>query len=84
MPEFHEWFQKLPADIKKQARKDYKRFVADPDYPGLNFERLKTKDPFWSVRIGLHYRAVGLRQGDTIYWVFIGSHADYDKYLRHL
>jgi hypothetical protein len=31
------------------------------------------------VRIGSHYRALGTQVGGGIYWVWIGTHADYDK-----
>jgi hypothetical protein len=38
-------------------------------------------EPVYSVRVGLDYRAVGLLQGDTITWFWIGTHDDYDKLL---
>jgi hypothetical protein len=31
------------------------------------------------VRIGLGYRALGIRTGDEVVWFWIGSHADYDQ-----
>jgi len=30
-------------------------------------------------RIGEHYRAMGRVTGDTITWVWIGAHTDYDR-----
>ncbi|MGI8732837.1 MAG: hypothetical protein ACR2LM_06000 [Pyrinomonadaceae bacterium] len=36
-------------------------------------------DRLWSVRVGAHYRALGLDAADSIVWFWIGSHADYDK-----
>jgi hypothetical protein len=38
----------------------------------------------FSVRVGLHYRAVALRDQDTLIWFWIGTHADYDHLLRSL
>jgi hypothetical protein len=35
----------------------------------------------WSVRIGLDYRAVGVDADDGVLWIWIGSHADYDKFI---
>jgi hypothetical protein len=32
----------------------------------------------------MHYRAVGILDGDSIVWYWIGSHADYDGLLRQL
>jgi hypothetical protein len=37
---------------------------------------------FWSARIGMHYRVVGIDAetvSDGIVWFWIGTHADYDK-----
>jgi hypothetical protein len=34
------------------------------------------------VRIGLAYRALGVRDGEEIIWFWIGSHAHYDRLLR--
>ena len=77
--EFKKRFNKLPHNIQKQAKEAYRLFKENPGYPGLHFKRLETKEPFWSVRIGAHYRAVGLRDGDTIYWDFIGTHEEFNN-----
>jgi hypothetical protein len=37
-----------------------------------------------SVRVGLAYRALGVRDTEEIIWFWIGSHADYDQLLRDL
>jgi hypothetical protein len=36
----------------------------------------------WSARVGIHYRAVGERDGDQILWYWIGTHAEYDRLLK--
>ena len=36
---------------------------------------------FWSVRVGLHYRAVAVEQEGNMLWFWIGGHADYDRLL---
>ena len=35
----------------------------------------------WSVRVGMHYRALGLDKPEGVMWVWIGTHADYDRLL---
>ena len=40
--------------------------------------------PIYSARVGISYRAVGVRDGDSLVWYWIGSHADYDKLLAQL
>ena len=34
---------------------------------------------YWSVRITRTHRAVGILQGDTITWIWIGDHKAFDK-----
>ena len=61
-----------------------KRIVSskeNPYYPNLHFECIDRQASIYSVRIGLHYRAVGVREGDTMVWFFIGSHEDYNHLL---
>jgi hypothetical protein len=36
------------------------------------------------VRVGLGYRALGVRESDTMVWFWIGSHAEYDRLVRGL
>jgi hypothetical protein len=31
------------------------------------------------MRVGLHYRALGLPSEAGVHWFWIGSHADYDR-----
>jgi hypothetical protein len=34
------------------------------------------------VRVGDHYRALGRVEGDTITWVWIGTHEEYNRLAR--
>jgi hypothetical protein len=36
---------------------------------------------FWSVRVGLQYRALAVGQADGYTWVWIGDHDAYSKLL---
>jgi len=39
----------------------------------------------YSVRIGVHYRALGTRmREDEIVWFWIGSHSEYDRLIKNL
>lgn len=79
---FWRLFDRLPADIQQQARQAYLLFQGDPAYPSLHFKRVNATDPIYSLRIGIHYRAVGLFEGDTITWFWIGIHDDYERLLQ--
>ena len=71
--------------MRERAREAYTRFQDDPSHPGLQFKPLQAKLPLWSVRISDSYRAIGVRKrDDEIVWIFIGTHADYDKFLANL
>jgi len=32
----------------------------------------------------MHYRAVGIGENETLVWIWVGSHADYDSLLAQL
>ena len=84
-PSFRRQFARLPRDIQDRAREAYRRFQIDPELPGLQFKPLRTSLPLWSVRISISYRAVGVRKSDDeMVWIFIVTHAEYDKLLANL
>jgi len=35
----------------------------------------------YSIRVGLGYRALGIMEGSTILWTWIGSRAEYDRLI---
>lgn len=77
-PRFWAAYRALPADVQRRARKAYALWRADPFHPSLHFKKVGR---LWSARIGTDYRALADVRGDTAYWVWIGSHADYDHLL---
>ena len=77
--EFWECYSRLSPEIKKLARRTYQTWVADPRHKSLHFEKTGR---VWSIRIGLHYRALGLSKEHGIEWFWIGSHDEYDKILK--
>jgi hypothetical protein len=82
-PNFRKLLRALPKDVRKQARDSYQLFKSDPYNPGLQFKRVSQRAQRYSVRIGLHYRALGLQVADDlIIWDWIGSHAEYDNLLK--
>jgi hypothetical protein len=62
---FREAFAELPADVRKQARQAYRLFMENPHHPSLRFKSIHPTRPIYSVRIGLDYRAVGIRDQMT-------------------
>jgi hypothetical protein len=78
---FWKCFEDLPPTVQRAARDAYAQWSTDPWHPGLNFKRVHLRLPIWSVRIGLHWRALGKRADDQVTWFWIGSHADYDRLI---
>ena len=81
---FWRCFDDLSATIQDQARAAYQLWMNDPGHRSLNFKYVHASRPVVSVRIGLHHRALGIRDGDTVVWFWIGSHAEYDNLVKRL
>ena len=75
-PEFREAFDRLPPEIQVLARGNYELLKDNPRHPSLHFKKV---GGHWSVRVGLGYRALGTDVADGVLWVWIGTHAHYDK-----
>jgi len=78
---FREAFANLPEEIQRQARRAYFLFREDPRHPSLRFKKVDEESNTFSVRIGLGYRALGVMEGSTIVWFWIGSNVDCDRFI---
>jgi len=81
---FWKCFGALPRDIQEKAKDAYTLFRDDPWYPSLNFKRVHSSLPVYSVRFTKDYRAVGTLNGEKIVWFWTGTHADYNSLLKQL
>ncbi len=79
LPAFWKHYRKLPARVRREARDAYRLFISNPRHPGLHFHRLFSDPLYWSVRVSRDYRAVGIRQGNVITWIWIGDHEAFDR-----
>jgi len=77
-PEFWARYGNLPGSVRKLADKNFELLKANPRHPSLRFKKVGT---LWSARVGDHYRALGVDVEDGIYWIWIGTHAEYDKII---
>ncbi|MFZ4524327.1 MAG: hypothetical protein ACOYOE_01945 [Chlorobium sp.] len=83
--EFLKCFRNLPERVKQTARKNYRLWKQSPRHPGLEFKKVNTSMPVYSVRAGIGWRAMGvMKNSDTIVWFWIGPHSEYDKLLKNL
>ena len=78
-PSFWRAYGTLDERTREAARRAYQLFLRDPGHQSLRFKKLGGFPNVWFVRITEQYRAVGERYGDTITWVWIGTHNEFDK-----
>lgn len=71
--QFRKTFANLSENTKETARKAYKLWKENPKHPGLQFKQIHTSQPIYSVRIGLAYRAIGVKEDNTMIWFWVGS-----------
>ena len=75
-PDFWYHYRDLPVEIQELVDRCYETLKHDSYSPSLHF---KKAGQFWSVRVGIHYRALALEDGSDIAWFWIGTHAEYDR-----
>ena len=64
---------------REAARRACTIFAKNPDHPSLRFKKPGGYEQVWSVRINEQYRAIGERKGDTITWVWVGTHNEFNN-----
>jgi hypothetical protein len=79
-PQFWELYQNLPSQIQELADKNFALLKQDSTHPSLHLKKVKK---FWSVRIGIRYRALAFQAEEGLLWFWIGTHADYDRMVNH-
>ena len=78
-PSFWDCYNKLPPYIQQLADKNFKLLKENPHHGSLH---LKKVHRYWSVRISTQYRALGIESAEGLVWFWIGTHADYDKWIN--
>jgi hypothetical protein len=78
-PSFWRALRELSPADQQAARRAFGQFAADPSHNSLRFKKLAGEEDLWSARVTLSVRAVGQRKADTITWLWIGTHAAFDR-----
>ena len=81
LPSFWIEYRKLNEDVKQSARKAYRLWADNSFHPSLHFKCINSEESIWSVRITRNYRALGILDGNSVTWFWIGSHDDYEKFF---
>ena len=78
---FWKCFEKLPEAIQDLSNRNFQLLKADSRHPSLHFKKVGN---FWSVGIGLDYRALAVEDNDDFIWVWIGSHDEYERMIKEM
>jgi hypothetical protein len=76
---FWHFYEQLPAKIQTLADDNFDLLKANPRHPSLHFKKVGR---FWSARVGDHYRAIAVEDGDDFAWFWIGHHSEYDRLIQ--
>jgi hypothetical protein len=76
---FWSFFSNLPKEIQQLARKNFGLMKMDPRHGSLHLKKI---DRYWSVRVGIHYRALAIESDEYFVWFWIGHHSDYDHLIK--
>jgi hypothetical protein len=75
---FWRFRDQLPEAVQRLAGKNFELLKREPRHPSLHFKKVGR---FWSVRVGIHYRAAAVEDGNDIVWFWIGHHSEYDQII---
>jgi hypothetical protein len=81
LPRFWQCYRQLPTAVQELADKNYALLKADPHHPSLHLKKVGRTKQLWSVRVGEHYRALGVEKAEGIVWFWIGNDGEYDTLL---
>ena len=68
----------MSTEVQRLADGCYELLRQDSRHPSLHMKKLGR---LWSVRVGLHYRAVAVEDGADLAWFWIGSHSEYNQLI---
>jgi len=77
-PRFWAEYHRLPVDVRQLADANFELLKANARHPSLMLKRV---GEFWSVRVGIHHRAVAREDAGDLVWFWIGTHAEYDHLI---
>lgn len=77
-------FASASSERQVRIRNAYRQWKENPAHPSLRFKKIHRRLPIYSARVDLDWRAVGILEGDTLVWFWVGPHSQYEALLRSL
>lgn len=72
------------SERQARVRSAYRNWRDNPAHPSLRFKKVHTRLPIYSVRVDLDWRAIGILEGGTMVWFWVGPHREYEAMLKAL
>ena len=77
---FWSCYHKLPLAVQEAADKNFQLLKQSPNHRSLHLKRI---NEFWSVRVGMSYRVLGVSSNDgDLVWFWIGTHREYERLIK--
>lgn len=76
---FWDCYGSLPAAVRELADKNFSILRDNPRHPSLHFKKI---GKVWSARVGAGHRALAVVDGEDCIWMWIGTHAEYDRLIN--
>ena len=76
---FREAYAQLPSEVQRSARKQFYLWQQNPHHPSVQFKAI---GELWLARVTQDYRALAICEGNTYFWFWLGTHAEYDRIRR--
>lgn len=77
-PKFWRFYEQLPVEVRTLADRCFALLKRDPQHPSLHFKKVGR---LWSARVGIHYRALAVQEGEDMVWFWIGRHDEYERLI---
>jgi hypothetical protein len=75
---FWKAYEQLPPQVRQLADKNFALLKENPQHPSLHFKKI---GKYWSVRVGIRYRALALNADGDAVWFWIGTHSEYNALI---
>ncbi len=82
--QFRRLYAAASARQQGQIKRSYKLWRENHAHPSIRFKKIHNTEPIYSARVDLDWRALGVLEGDTVVWFWVGPHDEYDALLKRL
>lgn len=81
LPSFWQAYAALDRASQESAQKAFRLWMDNPFHPSLQFKCIDSQERVWSARATRSVRAIGVLDGDTVTWFWIGRHDEYERHF---